>query len=105
MKQKCCQRKEFNKKIHDLNEFLKVISDENRLRVLCILKNGPRCVCDIWEELELNQNLVSHHLKALKEFGLLESQREGSKIYYSISSNNINKYLKSLNNFLTKYEN
>lgn len=104
MKVKCCQRKELNKKIHDLNEFLRVVSDENRLRILCILKSGPKCVCDIWEELELNQNLVSHHLKALKEFKLIESRKKGLRVYYSISSANINNYLKLLNNFLKKYE-
>lgn len=105
MKIKCCQRKEFDKKLFDLNEFLKAVSDENRLRILCILKSGPKCVCDIWENLELSQNLVSHHLKALKDFGLLKSERSGSNIIYSINDNNIDKYLKSLNIFLKKYDN
>ncbi|MFA7365254.1 MAG: metalloregulator ArsR/SmtB family transcription factor, partial [Patescibacteria group bacterium] len=93
MKIKCCQRKEFDKKLFDLNEFLKAVSDENRLRILCILKSGPRCVCDIWENLELSQNLVSHHLKALKDFGLLNSRKKGLKVFYSLKNKTIDKYL------------
>lgn len=105
MKLKCCQKKEVNKKLHDLTEFLKIVSDENRLRILCILKTGPKCVCDIWENLELSQNLVSHHLKTLKDAKLLKSRRSGLKIFYYINNDNIEKYLRSLSIFLKKYEN
>ncbi len=101
-KMKCCRPKEIDKKLFELTEFLKIIADENRLRILCILKTGPKCVCDIWENLELSQNLVSHHLKTLKDFGILKSSKEGLKIFYSINSKNIGKYLDSLNIFLKK---
>jgi ArsR family transcriptional regulator, arsenate/arsenite/antimonite-responsive transcriptional repressor len=102
MKVKCCQKKEINKKLHDLTEFLRVISDENRLRILCILKRGPSCVNDIWENLDLSQNLVSHHLKALKDFELVDSEKKGLKTFYYVKEKNINKYYKSLENFLKK---
>ena len=105
MKVECCQKKEFDKKLHDLVSFLNIISDENRLRIMCILKTGPKCVYDIWENLELSQNLVSHHLKALKDFGLLDSQKEGLKVFYSLKNKNTDKYLNLLTNFLKKYEN
>ncbi len=105
MKLQCCQKKELNKRLSDLTNFLKIVSDENRLRILCILKNGPKCVCDIWDNLDLSQNLVSHHLKSLKEFGLLGSKKQGLKVFYFIKDKNIDKFLKSLNNFLKKYEN
>jgi len=102
MKLKCCQKKEVDKKLHNLVDFLNIISDENRLRILCILKTGPKCVYDIWDNLDLSQNLVSHHLKSLKELGLLDSKKEGLKIFYSIKEDKIDKYLNSLNNFLKK---
>ncbi len=101
-KLKCCQRKEVDKKLLDLTDFLKIISDENRLRILCILKTGPKCVCDIWENLELSQNLVSHHLKTLKDLGLLKARKQGLKTFYSINEKNIDKYLYSLKIFLKK---
>jgi DNA-binding transcriptional ArsR family regulator len=105
MKIKCCQKKEINQRLSDLVSFLKVVSDENRLRILCILKSGPKCVCDIWENLDLSQNLVSHHLKSLKEFDLIKSEKKGLNVFYSIKDKNVKKYLKSLDNFLKKYDN
>ncbi|MGQ9848187.1 MAG: ArsR/SmtB family transcription factor [Bacteroidales bacterium] len=66
-------------------EFLKVISEENRLKILCLLKNSEKCVWDIWQYLGLVQNLVSHHLKVLKDFGLVSSKQEGLKVIYSLN--------------------
>lgn len=66
-----------------LNNYLKVISDENRLDILNILKESPLCVCEIFPILDIPQNLTSHHLKVLKDFSLVNSKREGTKIIYS----------------------
>lgn len=86
--------------ISQVTEFLKVISEENRLKILCLLKENEKCVCHIWQYLGLAQNLTSYHLKALKDFGLISSRREGLKIIYSINKKVIKKYLKLLNKFL-----
>ncbi len=69
----------------ELAEFLKIISDENRLRILHFLKKDQQCVCDIWGCLGLSQNLVSHHLGILKKSGLVSSEKEGLKVFYSIN--------------------
>lgn len=81
-------------------EFLKNIAEENRLKILCILRDGEKCVCDIWQYLELPQNLTSHHLKVLKDFDLISSKKVGLKVFYSLNKNAINKYSKLLNKFL-----
>jgi len=80
-----------------LIEYLKVIADVNRLAILSILKNGPLCVCEIFPKLKLSQNLVSHHLKVLKEMGLIEDTRDGIKIFYSRNEKTIEKYQTLLN--------
>jgi len=85
-------------------EFLRVISDENRLKILCLLRDKEKCVCDIWQYFELPQNLTSHHLKVLKNFNLVESRKEGLKVFYSINNKAINKYLKLLNKFILPKE-
>ncbi len=83
------------KKIKELAQYLKIISDENRLQILCFLQKGERCVCEIYKDLDLKQNLTSHHLKALKDEGLVIARREGKWIYYSINFKKIH-YLDNL---------
>lgn len=100
MKLKCCGNK---KPIADLArtvEFLKATSEENRLKILCILRNGEKCVCDIWQCLKLSQNLVSHHLKVLKDFGLISFEKRGLKVFYKLNQKVVKKYLKELNKLL-----
>jgi len=100
MKLRCCGNK---KPIADLArtvEFLKATSEENRLKILCILRNGEKCVCDIWQCLKLSQNLVSHHLKVLKDFGLISFEKKGLKVFYKLNQKVVKKYLKELNKLL-----
>ncbi len=99
MKPDCCKNKSAGK-IRQVVEFLKIISEENRLKILCLLKEDEKCVCEIWQYLKLPQNLVSHHLKVLKDFDLISSRKERVKIFYKINKKAVKKHLKSLNNFL-----
>ena len=99
MKPKCCIDKKSPANLSQTAEFLKVISEKNRLKILCLLKEGEKCVCEIWQCLKLAQNLTSHHLKVLKDFGLLSSRQEGLKVIYSINKKVVKKYIKLLNNF------
>ena len=86
---------------YKITHFLKLIAEENRLKILCILnKEKEVCVCSILEELNLPQNLVSHHLKVLKDFDLISSRKEGRWIHYSINRKEINKYNKLLDKIL-----
>lgn len=79
------------------NKYLKVINEPNRLKILLLLKQGELCVCEIFKHLKLPQNLVSHHLKVLKDFGLLNSYKQGLKIIYSRNEQAIKDHQKSLN--------
>lgn len=64
---------------------LKAIADEKRLRILSLLTGGERCVCELQEELEVGQSLLSHHLKALKDAGLVTDRRDGRWIHYTLN--------------------
>jgi len=70
--------------ILELAEGLKVLSDPNRLRILCLLLRGERCVCEVERELGVSQQLASHHLNVLKEAGFLVSRRVGTSFYYTV---------------------
>jgi ArsR family transcriptional regulator len=102
MKLDCCKTKKSKTKLKEVVGFLKIISEENRLKILCILQKQEKCVCEIWQCLELPQNLVSHHLKALKDFGLISSKKEGLKVFYKLNQKVVKKHLKELNKVLNK---
>ena len=73
---------------HDLDVILgrfKAIADEKRLRVLSLLAGGERCVCELQDELDVGQSLLSHHLRALKDAGLVNDRRDGRWIHYSLN--------------------
>lgn len=97
----CCQNlSQSRKDLDKVLDFLKLINEPNRLKILCLLRKGEQCVCDIWKELGIRQNLTSHHLKAMREFGLIVSKQEGRNIIYSTNKRAVIKYALLLNNFL-----
>jgi len=80
---KCCN---ICKKVVDTSDLLKLVAEPNRLRVLCLLREGSRSAGDISKSLDVPHNLVSFHLKTLLEEDFLSRRKEGNKIYYSIKS-------------------
>jgi ArsR family transcriptional regulator len=68
---------------------LRVLGDPTRLRIFRMLREGEACVCEIAAELSLAENLVSHHLRALREIGLVHDRRDPSDtrwVYYHLST-------------------
>lgn len=96
----CCKTKKSQVKLRKAVDFLKVISEENRLKILCVLRKQDKCVCQMWQFLDLPQNLISHHLKVLKCFGLIGSRKEGTKIFYFLNQKNIDKFTSLLLHFI-----
>jgi len=101
MKNKCCDNKKTGKEIEQTVKFLKTISEENRIRILCLLKSGPKCVCKIWPALDLSQNLISHHLSVLKASGLVKANKQGLNVFYELNEDTLKQNLNKLNLFLT----
>ncbi|TQF67198.1 winged helix-turn-helix transcriptional regulator [Rhodococcus spelaei] len=69
----------------DLARMFKALGDPVRLRLLSLVAShagGEACVCDISESFELSQPTISHHLKVLREAGLLDCERRGTWVYY-----------------------
>lgn len=73
------------KHVVSLSALLKLIGDESRLKILCILQMGSHCVCDIEKHVNLSQTLVSHHLKDLKDAGIIESEKKNKWVHYSLT--------------------
>lgn len=70
------------KQISSLASLLKLVSEESRLKLLCILRNGEHCVCELMEYVEMSQSLISHHLKDLKDAGIVMDEKRGLRVYY-----------------------
>jgi len=69
-------------------EVLKAVADPHRLRILATLVRAKDevCVCDFTGGLPLNQPTVSHHLRILKDAGLVTCERRGTWGYYRIEA-------------------
>ncbi|EUA88299.1 bacterial regulatory, arsR family protein [Mycobacterium ulcerans str. Harvey] len=65
----------------------KALADPVRLQLLSSVAShagGEACVCDISAGVEVGQPTISHHLKVLRDAGLLTSQRRASWVYYAV---------------------
>ena len=64
---------------------LKALADPVRLRLMSLVasrEGGEACVCDLNDAFELSQPTISHHLKVLREAGIIDSQRRGTWVHY-----------------------
>ncbi|AKD98114.1 metalloregulator ArsR/SmtB family transcription factor [Rhodococcus erythropolis] len=69
----------------DLSRMFKALGDPVRLRLLSLVashEGGEACVCDISDSFDLSQPTISHHLKVLRQAGLLDCERRGTWVYY-----------------------
>lgn len=64
---------------------LKTLADDTRLQVVRELMQGPKHVGEINETLKIEQSLLSHHLKVLKDAKIIRSRRDGKSVLYSLS--------------------
>lgn len=71
----------------DLAQVFAALADPVRLRLFDLVRRAGDtgvCSCDLVEPLERSQPTISHHLKVLREAGLVESRREGTWLWYSV---------------------
>ena len=64
---------------------LSAAADPVRWTVLARLAHSPRCVCDLQEQVPIAPNLLSYHLKVLREAGLVTTSRRGRWIDYTLA--------------------
>jgi DNA-binding transcriptional ArsR family regulator len=66
-------------------ERLRAVADAERLRIVCLLKNGAKNVSEIAAELGVSVVNASHHLQVLRRAAVLTTERRGRKIYYQLA--------------------
>ncbi len=86
-----------------LAKMLQVLSDPTRLAIFDLLMQGVQCNCELGGNLELPMNLISHHLKALRDAGLVNAERDPQDarwVYYSVHQPALNRLRGELEAFL-----
>lgn len=80
----------------------KAFCDENRIRILKLLRSGEKCGCRLLEELNVTQPTLSHHMKILCDSGVVIGRKEGKWMHYSLSTEGIEKAMDYLSHLLSK---
>ena len=80
------------------SEFLKALSHEVRLLILCFLIDGEKSVSEIEHMLKLRQPAVSQQLARLRADGLVDARRNGKNIYYSLARTEVRDLIEVLHN-------
>lgn len=75
--------------MRNLLPLFKALSDETRLKILALLKDGEICVCDIAETLQMTQPNISFHLNLLREAGLIRDRKSGRWIHCSLDDSDL----------------
>jgi len=86
--QRCCPPKGLSRELFaDSAALFKALADPHRLTILATLArtDDEVCVCDFTDGLPLNQPTVSHHLRILRESGLVTCERRGTWVYYRLA--------------------
>lgn len=76
----------------DLIYILKALADENRIRILNLLRNDELCVCDIEAVLGIKQSNASRHLNRLKIAGIIVSDKKSQWVYYRLKDETFVKF-------------
>lgn len=79
---------------------IKALADENRLAIMRILQTGERCACVLLEELNVSQPTLSHHMRILCDSGLVNARKEGKWMYYSISRESAESFMKMIDFYI-----
>lgn len=86
------------KKLEQLASRLKAIAHPVRIAIIEMLSNESRLsVTEIYQLLEIEQAAASHHLNIMKNKGILESEREGKKIFYSLQNESLSEIIHCVN--------
>ena len=81
----------------------KALGHPIRYKIIMFLFNGKKCVCELNDNVEFSQANLSQHLKILKDAGLVTTERDGSKIFYSLRNDDVRILVQSANDFLVNY--
>ncbi|MGN0448418.1 MAG: ArsR/SmtB family transcription factor [Acutalibacteraceae bacterium] len=78
-----------------LADFLKILSDSTRCKIVFALFSGEMCVCDLANVLSMSKSSISHQLSKMKQGGVVKSRREGKEVYYCLDDEHVCEIVKN----------
>ena len=92
---------DWNSDCEEQARLVSILMEPQRIKVLRLLCGGELCVCEIERSLGIPQNLVSHHLRVLREAGLVIARKEGQFVHYSRVEQRIDELMQALKELLS----
>lgn len=83
-------------RIQDATQLLEMLSQPTRLKILCLLFEGEHSVLTLAAEAGISQPAMSHHLRKLRDTGLVQTRRDGQTIYYRLKGSQVEAVLETL---------
>lgn len=81
-------------------ESLKALGDKHRQNILKLLASQEMGACEIIKTIGLSQPAIAHHLKILKQAGLINSEKEGKIVFYTLNKEGFKEFLNKMESFL-----
>lgn len=78
-----------NDEVENVSMLFKVLGDPTRSKILFILEQGPLCVSDICQCMDMTASAVSHQLRILKQSKLVKSKKTGKEVFYSLDDEHV----------------
>jgi len=95
------QKFKMTKEEEKLLNYLKLLADKSRYKIILHLMKGEECVCVLADKLGLEQTLASHHLQILREAGLIQDRKAGTWVHCSLNKKTFEKMERLYQKLLT----
>lgn len=83
--------------IKEASKIAKALSVPNRLEIMTLISGKEMCACHLLEHFNITQPTLSHHIKQLKEGGIINERKEGKWSYYSVNEEKLNQFKHFIN--------
>lgn len=93
-----------DKTLEKMEELLNVASDFTRLKILYSINGEEKNVSEIMEEVRASQSLISHQLKVLRKNHLVQTRKDGHKVYYRLADEHVGKLLEVVHDHVLEEE-
>lgn len=79
--------------VEEFSKLFRLLSNPTRLKIALLIKDKERCVCELERALDIDQTLISHHLRIFKEINAVRERRAGKWRYYSLKDERLRRLL------------